>query len=419
MGRRGGVRAGDGLDMRDLIFLSNGHGEDVVACKVLDRIRTVRPGLSIAAWPMVGEGASYSARGIETVGTRNLLPSAGFATLDRNLMMRDLQAGWIGTHWNQFRDARSLRGRYRMAIAVGDIIPIAAGILSRSPFMFIGCAKSSYYNPGHGYMGIEKRLLRRYCALTFPRDRLTVAELEQAGVPTLYLGNPMMDGLDPAGDRLGVPEDSIVVGMLAGTRADAETNLLDLLAAAGRLHRLHPEPSRIRIAFAARAELDPREVMTEIVADPRLSDWHVTELSNRPDGAVLRLAGPSGMETVITKGRFADILHMSDIVVGMAGTANEQAIGLGIPLVTAPSSGVQGDQYVKMKMKFFGESAVAVRREPDAIARAVVDILGDPERQAHMAAAGRERMGDPGASAAIADEILKALDRIGPGSAVP
>ena len=405
--------------MKDLIFLSNGHGEDVVACKVLDAIHAARPDLAIDAWPMVGEGTSYASRGIETVGTPNLLPSAGFATLDRNLMMRDLRAGWIGTHWNQFKDARALRGRYRMAVAVGDIIPIAAGILSRSPFMFIGCAKSSYYNPGHGYMGLEKRLLRRYCALTFPRDRFTVTELERAGVPTLYLGNPMMDGLEPTGDRLGIPRDSTVVGMLAGTRADAETNLLDLLSAAGRVHRLHPQPGRVRFAFAARSELDARDLMTTIVADPRLSDWNVTELSNRSEGAVLRLAGPAGMETVIAKGRFADILHMSDIVVGMAGTANEQAVGLGIPLVTAPSSGVQGDQYVKMKMKYFGESAVSVRRDPDEIARAVVGILGDPGRQTRMAAAGRERMGEPGASAAIAGEILEALDRLRPEGATP
>jgi uncharacterized protein (TIGR03492 family) len=398
--------------MKDLLFVSNGHGEDVV----LDCIRAVRPELAIDAWPMVGEGSTYEARGVEIVGTRNLLPSAGFATLDRGLMIRDLKAGWIGTHWNQFKDARALRGRYRMLVAVGDIIPISAGILSRTPFMFIGCAKSSYYHPKHGYMPIEKWLLRRYCMRTFPRDFLTTKELDRAGVPNLYLGNPMMDGLEGTGDRLGIPQDSVVVGMMAGTRADAEGNLLDLLAAAGRVHRYHPEPARIRFVFAARSQLDPREVITAIIADPRLSEWNVTELSNQAEGVVVRLAGPAGMEAVIAKGRFADILHMSDVVVGMAGTANEQAIGLGIPLVTAPSSGVQGEQYVRMKMEFFGEAAVAVRRDPDEIARAVVEILGDPERRARMAAAGRARMGEPGASRAIAEEILKALDGLRPGA---
>jgi uncharacterized protein (TIGR03492 family) len=403
--------------MKDLLFVSNGHGEDVVACKVLDCIRAGRPELAVEAWPMVGEGSAYKVRGVPTTGTLNLLPSAGFATLDRNLMIGDLKAGWIGTHWRQFKDARALRGRYRMLVAVGDIIPISVGVLSRTPFQFIGCAKSSYYDPFHSYTRLEKRLLRRHCLRTFPRDFLTTKELDRARVPNTYLGNPMMDGLDGTGDRLGIPEGNIVVGMLAGTRADAETNLLDLFAAAARVHHHHPEPARIRFVFAARSELDPQEVMTTIVADPRFCDWNVKELSDQAEGVVLRLAGPAGMETVIAKGRFADVLHMSDIVVGMAGTANEQAIGLGIPLVTAPSSGVQGEQYVKMKMKFFGESAVAVARDPDEIARAVGEILGDPERRARMAAAGRERMGEPGASRAIADEVLKALDGLRRGSA--
>lgn len=398
--------------MKDLIFLSNGHGEDVVACKVLDRVRAERPELAIDAWPMVGEGAAYRSRGVPIGGTMNLLPSAGFATLDRQLMINDLKAGWIGTHWRQFQDARALRGRYRMAVAVGDIIPIAAGILSRSPFVFIGCAKSSYYKPRHGYMGIEKRLLRNYCALTFPRDRFTVTELERARVPTAYLGNPMMDGLEATGDRLGIPEGGIVIGMLAGTRADAEGNLLDLLAAGGRLRSHYDGPKRIHCVFAARPELDPREVMAMIEADARLSEWHPTELSAAAEGVAMRLAGPGGVEAVIARGRFADVLQMSDVVVGMAGTANEQAIGLGIPLVTAPSSGVQGERYVKMKMEFFGESAVAVPRDPDAIASEVVAILGDPERRARMGAAGRERMGDPGASKSIAAAILKMLDRL-------
>ena len=382
--------------MKDLLFVSNGHGEDVVACKVLDCIRAERADLAIEAWPMVGEGTAYEARGIPTIGARNLLPSAGFATLDLDLMIRDLKAGWIGTYWRQLIDALRLRGRYRMLVAIGDIVPLAAGTLSRAPFMFIGCAKSSYYGPAHGYTRLEKWLMRRHCTHTFPRDRLTVAELDRARIPSTYLGNPMMDGLEGTGDRLGVPEDAIVVGMLAGTRADAEANLLDLLAAAGRIRHHQPEPQRVRIVFAARSDLDPREVMTMIVADPRLSEWNILELSNHADDVVLRLAGPGRMEALIAKGRFADVLRMSDVVVGMAGTANEQAIGLGIPLVTAPSAGVQGERYVKMKMEFFGDSAVAVPRDPDAIARAVADILRDPERRARMAAsawASRARAG--------------------------
>lgn len=400
--------------MKDLLFASNGHGEDVIAGRILDRLCARRPQLSVEGWPMVGEGAAYAARGVATVGARNLLPSAGFATLDPALMARDLKAGWIGTYWRQAMAARAMRGRYRMIVAVGDIVPIGAGVLSRTPFVFVGCAKSAYYGPRHGYIGLEKWLLRRHCAETYPRDALTVAELERAGVACRYLGNPMMDGLEGTGDRLGISGDETVVGLLAGTRADAETNMLDLIAAADAAPRHVSDSARLRFVFAVRSEFDPQAFAAALKADPRLAAWRAASVGTRDDGGVvMRLEHPSAMQVLVAKGRFADVLRLSRVVVGMAGTANEQAIGLGVPLVTVPSSGVQGERYVRMKMAYFGEAAVLAPREPDAVAGAVAGLLADPARCARMAAAGRERMGLPGGSEAIAGAVLDRLDAVG------
>lgn len=400
--------------MKDLLFVSNGHGEDVIAGRVLDEIRASRPEIAIEAWPMVGEGAAYAARGVPTVGARNLLPSAGFATLDPSLMIGDLKAGWIRTHWRQIQYARSIRGRYGILVAVGDIVPIAAGVFSHSPFAFIGCAKSSYYRANHGYTALEKHLLRRHCLVTFPRDRLTVAKLERAGVRCHYAGNPMMDGLEGSGDRLGTDDTDIVIGMMAGTRADAESNLLDLLAGAAATALRSPDAARLRFIFAARDGLDPIDLAEQIAHDARLTEWNVRPKpqSKHGPGTVMEVDGPGGARALVTKGRFADVLRLSRLVVSMAGTASEQAVGLGKPLIQVPSSGVQGERYVKMKMEYFGESALAVPRDPERIADAVLELLGDPARCARMAAAGRERMGEPGASRAIADVILGEFDKL-------
>ena len=399
--------------MIDLGVFSNGHGEDTIACKVLDELRAQRPSLSVEVWPMVGEGTAFQARGEQMVGARNLLPSAGFATISPKLMIDDLLAGWVQTHWRQYKAARALRARYRMVLAVGDIIPIVAAVAARAPFMFIGCAKSYYYNPGRAYAATDKYLLRKYCALTFPRDRKTVAELEASGIETLYLGNPMMDGLEPTGADLGIGADDVVIGMLAGTRADADGNMLDLIDAAGRAHAHFERPERVRFVFAARSGLDAAEIAAKIGADSRFGNWRViaaTEGAEAP-GIVLRLGDPHGVEVIVIKGAFPDVLHASSLVIGMAGTANEQAIGLGIPLITVPSAGVQGDNYVKMKGVYFGEAALSVPRDADTIAAAAAGLLADPERCARMAAAGRERMGEPGASRAIAGRVLAGLDR--------
>jgi hypothetical protein len=63
-----------------------------------------------------------------------------------------------------------------------------------------------------------------------------------------------------------------------------------------------------------------------------------------------------------------------------------------------------------MKSAYFGDAALAVPREPEAISAAIAKLLDDPDQRARMAAAGRERMGEPGASQAIAEAVIAALD---------
>jgi uncharacterized protein (TIGR03492 family) len=111
------------------------------------------------------------------------------------------------------------------------------------------------------------------------------------------------------------------------------------------------------------------------------------------------------------EGSFADVVRGARVVVGLAGTANEQAIGLGKPLIVLTGRGAQGEAYTRMKMRFFGESAVLAPDDPDGFRRTLVDVLADAPRQQRMAAAGRERMGAPGASDAIADAVVELLDR--------
>ncbi|MFN3145749.1 MAG: hypothetical protein ACE368_11095 [Paracoccaceae bacterium] len=118
----------------------------------------------------------------------------------------------------------------------------------------------------------------------------------------------------------------------------------------------------------------------------------------------------TGAAALFVKGRFADVLYASDMVAGMAGTANEQAIGLGLPLVAVPGQGNQGPADLRMKMRYYGPAALFAPREPDAVARAIRDVLSDPVRRREMAAAGRERMGAPGASAAIAARVAAMLE---------
>ena len=388
---------------RRILVASNGHGEDDIACKVIDEVLGQYPDeFEIEAWPMVGEGHAYRQRNLPVVGPLNTLPSAGFATLDRNLMIEDLKSGWIGTHWRQFRFARSIQQRYQAIVGVGDIIPLLVSRFSRTPLYFVACAKSAYYESGDGYTRLEKRLMRRWCARIFPRDRLTSTRLAAAGVRNTYLGNPMMDGLTKTGRLEKPPSVETGIALLPGSRNDAPKNLLLLLDSAVRLSERSEGASSYRFAVAAHGVLEPgtiRQVLSETDGGHR---WSVTD---DDEGNGIDLRDSAGNCINIRWNCFADILHTSELVIGMAGTANEQAIGLGIPLVTVPSSGVQGLNYVRMKMKFFGDAAIMAAPDPDAIANSALLVLKDEKVRRKMAEAGRERMGEPGASKAIAAAI--------------
>ena len=94
-------------------------------------------------WAMVGEGKAYTARGIPLVGPKNRMPSEGFGTLSLKALWRDVAHGFLGLILRQFRFARSIRGHYDLVLATGDIIPLMAGRVARTPICFVSCAKSA------------------------------------------------------------------------------------------------------------------------------------------------------------------------------------------------------------------------------------------------------------------------------------
>jgi uncharacterized protein (TIGR03492 family) len=388
-----------------LLFASNGHGEDAIACQLLDRLRARIDPARVDAWPMVGDGAAYAERGVTIVGAPNRLPSDGFATLSLRLLARDLRAGWVRTHVRQLAAARAMRGRYDLIVAVGDVVPIAAAVLASAPFVFVGCAKSEYYGHGWGYTALERRWLARHCLAAFPRDALTARALADAGVRVRDVGNPMMDDLEGRGASFGLASGDLAIACLPGSRADAPRNARRLLA-------LLPDAARlgapVTYLFAVGRDFD---------ASMLAGDGWTVEREHEGDaaGAIeLRLARDAGTRALVVRGRdaFADALRRATLVIGMAGTANEQAIGLGRPLVVLPAAGGQGEAFVRMKMRYFGDAAVRASAEPGALAETIVALLRDPARCARMAAAGRERMGAPGASDAISDEIIARLDSV-------
>jgi len=389
--------------MRRLLVLSNGHGEDVIAGQILDALRPdLAKDVQVSAWAMVGEGAAYRARGIAPQGPSLRLPSEGFGTLSPGLFWRDLRAGWLGTYARQARHARQMRGQADYLLGVGDSVPLLAARLMQVPMGFVACAKSSWYGGRDaakgGHTALERALMRRVCTDVFPRDSLTATGLAAQGLPVCDFGNPMMDGLEaPSGEPLLAPGET-GVAVLPGSRSDATDNGLLLLQSFLKFDALMPDNKTVFL-FAVTSATD----LDRLALAP---GW--TVVSRSP----LALFAPNGSKVRVLTGQFARILHSSTLAVGLAGTANEQAIGLGLPLITTHGSGGQGEAFLRMKMRYFGDSALAVSRDPAALAGAIVALLSDPARRAAMGAQGRKRMGPPGASARIAAQVIARLGEI-------
>lgn len=395
---------------RRILFLSNGHGEDEIGASLIGALRAREDdSVAIDAWAMVGRGVAYVAAGAPLVGTPNLLPSEGFGTLSVSAFARDLRAGWLGVHLRQLHAARALRGRYDLVIAIGDVVPLLAAELSRAPFAFVGCAKSVYYGPRYGYGALERWLLRRRCVACYARDARTAEALLRAGVPARYLGNPMMDRVPVRGIRLAEKTGATIVACLSGSRSDREKNAATILGFIGAERKRYEEAGLTHFVFAVPQGFDVAAMWRAVRQDSGpLSQWTLHAPVSSTDEPVSR-AGCGQLLASFVSGALGDVLQRARVAIGLAGTANEQAVGFGVPVVTFATAGAQGDHYLRMKMPFFGESAIRVPPEPRVLADAVIRVSTDDALRARMARAGRERMGRPGASAAIVADLLSHL----------
>lgn len=359
-----------------ILFITNGHGEDIIAARIIKELE----GEDVCVLPVVGTGQAFEALPVKILGPRKKMPSGGFVYQSFSNIAKDLFSGLIGSSLEQIRLLRGLKGKFDLVVAVGDIVPIIGAMLARTKFFFVGCAKSDYYD--YSYTPWEKYFLKKYCSLCFPRDKKTFDDLSGYGIKCSFAGNPMMDCFEITGETFGINKSSYVIGILPGTRDDALLNMEDIYAATRELDRIAAENGKNIFYLAAAAP------SSDISGFPKKDNL------------------------LISAGRFGDVIHLSDAVIGLSGTGNEQAAGLGKPVISFPGRGVQYTaSFAKRQTQLLGKALLVTERDPKKTAAAVWFVLTDPSKKQAMGKAGTERMGGPGASAKIAG-LIKNENRI-------
>ncbi|MGB7247560.1 MAG: lipid-A-disaccharide synthase-related protein [Phormidesmis sp.] len=403
--------------------MSNGHGEDVIALRILTALRKWDPDIDLSVLPLAGTGSAY--KDLSIVGPTQMLPSGGFLNRDLKRLAMDVQKGLLPLTRSQLSALKSWAKTGDAILAVGDIVPLLFAYLSGLPYAFVGTAKSDYWLrdeqgklpvktlwqrlegwSGSVYLPWERWLMScPNCKAIFVRDALTAQQLNSLGIAAQYRGNPMMDDLAPTGKLTGLVAQGVpsaiplYITLLPGSRPpEAYENWANILAAIPSVVKaVFPRPLVLLAAISPSLSSDRLQMS--------LADWQLK--SGRYESGRYPMYTRQNATLWLISDAYNDCLHQSDIAIATAGTATEQFVGLGKPAITLPGKGPQfTSAFAEVQAKMLG-SSVQVVHTPGAVGAVVAQLINDPESLQQIYQNGKHRMGDPGAGDRIAHQLIQ------------
>ena len=401
-----------------LLCLSNGHGEDTIAIRILQSLQQ-KSDCSIEALPIVGEGHVYRNANIPVISSVKAMPSGGFIYMDNKQLVKDIQGGLVKLTLEQIKSIKHWAKEDGLILAVGDIVPMLFAWMSRAPFAFVGTARSQYYiqdekgelprkswwddrierSTGCIYHPIDRWLMKRHnCKAVFPRDRLTAQVLKRFKVPAFDLGNPMMDGLEWSGSDAF---EGLTIALIPGSRSpECFANWELMLQSIDKMSDLK-RPTQFLSAIAPGVNL---EQLHQLLVSYR---WSVTDSNTYTIGY-----GNKRTTLTLMPERFAECIQRSELAIAMAGTATEQFIGLGKPAFILPGAGPQfTPAFAEAQTRLLGASVTLVP-QPAQMSAAIRSLLDNPDRIQIIADNGRRRMGEPGAANRISDRLIEMMQTL-------
>jgi uncharacterized protein (TIGR03492 family) len=402
-----------------ILLISNGHGEDLSASllgrELLNRQQWVE------ALPLVGAGDAYRRAGLGVIGRTRNFSTGGLGYTSLRGRLTELWQGQVQYLFGRILSLMRHRRDYGLVVAVGDLVPVLAAWLSGRPAVVYLVAYSSHYEGKLrlpwpcGWLLRQKRI-----QAIWSRDALTADDLSgQLRRPVRFLGNPFQDAVAAAASPTAAPRSRSVqgLGLLPGSRLpEAKANLLLMLEVLQRLPEPLQRPGALRLQAALVGELGAAEVLA--AAAPR--GWTLAEPGRGGQDVVLRRGH---LELRLLWQGFVEVLRDSDLLLAMAGTATEQAVGLGKPVLQLAGSGPQfNGRFAEAQRRLLGAGVSCATGESgqdatlSTTAAMVADQLahlGDPERgpawRRELEQIAAARLGPPGGSARQAEAIMETL----------
>ena len=388
--------------MGTILLLSNGHGEDLSGALLGQAL--IDCGHTVTALPLAGLGGPYQQAGISLLGSSHEFSTGGLGYTSLRGRLTELVQGQILYLLRRLLRLLLSRKRFDLILVVGDVIPVIAAWLSRRPVATYLVAYSSHYEGTLRLPWPCAALLRSHRFLKiFSRDQLTADDLsQQLKRPVNFLGNPFMDPV--LTETPALPAAAQRIGLLPGSRRpELEANLGLILQLVTRL----PQRKDLSLDLALVASLQNEELA--VLA--KRAGWTLHA------GVLLQEGAPA---IRVHRNGFQAVLQSSDLVLGMAGTAVEQAVGLCRPALQLPGGGPQFTAaFAEAQRRLLGPTVFCAPGEAgsmenlEASAALCLDLLQrsrwDEELKRCCRKEAQRRLGDRGGGLRMAKAISSLL----------
>jgi uncharacterized protein (TIGR03492 family) len=394
-----------------VLLLSNGHGEDLSGALIGAEL--LRLGHRVEALPLVGHGRAYAKAELPLLGRTREYSTGGLGYTSTLARLQEVVQGQVLYLLQRLALLLRLAHHYDLIVVVGDVIPLVAAWLSRRPTAAYLVAYSSHYE-GRLRMPwpCNNCLQSRRVKQIYSRDELTAADLtQQLRRPVHFFGNPFFDGaLEQSAPLAGAPLQRL--GLLPGSRLpEAVQNLELMLRLLERLPRELHDPARLGLHAALVGKLTPQEVAPLASA----LGWRLH--LDSPSRCRLQ-RGP--LQLQLEWGRFAAVVQQCDLLLSMTGTAAEQAVGLGKPVLQLEGGGPQFTAgFAEAQRRLLGPGLVCAPGAPGSdeqrrhgaqlVASQLQRLRTDPAWQRQLQQLGLERIGTPGGAARMAADLHQLL----------
>ncbi len=343
-----------------MLVISNGFGEDHIGKTLINAYKTLNPQSNCIAFPIIGQGIHYHNAGITCAYENPMFPSGGFLRTFRELFT-DIKSGVLGNILRQRKALSQLHATTTEVLCVGDIFCLWMASCVERPVYFFPTAKSDFFMP---HNRIEKALIRRWATHSFPRDQRTTDSFIQGKIPASFYGNPMMDQLGTDVQVIAPDQQRPIITMLPGSRAEGIKNGKYLLQVSQGLYK---QNTNLRFIFAWPTNLEISDLIQQ-------TQWTA---STHEHGTKI-VCSQTKAEILLTN-KFLSAINQANVVIGLAGTANEQAVHIGKPVLCFPGFGPQTTlkRFQEQQQLLEGKLHVCQTRNLQAIKEKTIQLLSN------------------------------------------